>query len=95
MRRIWKAASGEPQKTATSRAGEADPQTDLDRLIELRGILRRAMDDAPPGAVSGLSREYRETCKQIAQMEGGDHADPAARALDTIAESIASFMHPA
>lgn len=69
-----------------------EPQTKHDRLIELRGILRRAMNDAPPQAISGLAREYRETMDEIDRMEGGSDGDPVSGALDSIAARIAAKM---
>lgn len=92
VRRVWKASGGAPRKKARSESARGEPGTDLERLEEARGLLRAAMRDAPPNVLAGLVREYRETCRCITQMEGGDHADPATRAVDAVLESIASRM---
>ncbi len=91
VQRIW-ASSEKPEKVRQEPATSDGPQTKLERLIELRGILRAAMNDAPPQAISGLAREYRETMEQIERMEGGDSDDPVSGALDSIAARIAAKM---
>ena len=52
-------------------------------------MLRAAMKDAPPNVLAGLAREYRETCRCITQMEGGDRGDPATNAVNALLDSIA------
>ena len=92
-RRIGQASSGVRQKDAPKRpAPEASKDTDLGRLVELRGILRAALNDAPPAAVAGLAREYRATIEQIERITGGDNDDPVGCALDSIAARIAAKM---
>ena len=71
------------------------PTSDLDRLVELRGILWRRLQDAPPNSLAGISREYREVCERITQMQGGEDGDPIADGLDAIADAIAKRMPPA
>ena len=93
VRRVWKASNPTPQKQAeTAPAPEADRETDLGRLVELRGILRASLNDAPPAAVAGLAREYRATIEQIERVTGGDKGDPVGGALDSIAARIAAKM---
>lgn len=89
--RIW-AESGKEKAVRREPAANPEPQTKLERLIELRGILRAAMNDAPPQAISGLAREYRETIDEINRMEGGNDGDPVSSALDSIAARIAAKM---
>ena len=89
--RIWK-EDGDAAETVTNSVTSSEPQTKLERLIELRGILRTAMNDAPPQAISSLAREYRETVEQIDRLEGGNDGDPVAGALDSIAARIAAKM---
>ena len=91
VQRIW-ASSGKPEKVRQEPVTTMEPLTQLDRLVELRGILRAALSDAPPQAISGLAREYRETMEQIERMEGGDSGDPINSALDSIAARIAAKM---
>lgn len=55
-----------------------EPETTAERLVELRGMLRAALNDAPPQAVAGLAREYRATIEEIDRLEGGDGGDPVA-----------------
>lgn len=95
VQRVW-ASDGPPeddaQRSGPESPGGAEPQTRAERLVELRGILRAAMNDAPPQAVAGLAREYRATMDEIERMEGGDGGDSVGRALDSIAERIAAKM---
>lgn len=92
VQRVW-AKDGAPGEVARPRGpAPPPPQSDLERLVELRGMLRAAMNDAPPQAISGLAREYRETMEQIARMEGGNDGDPVSGALDSIAARIAAKM---
>lgn len=91
VQRIWKQDGGTVEVTRNSCPAN-EPQTKLDRLIELRGMLRAAMNDAPPQAMSSLAREYRETMEQIDRLEGGSDGDPVSSALDSIAARIAAKM---
>ena len=93
VQRVW-AADG-PADKAERCHGTPDgmqPETTVERLTELRGILRAALNDAPPHAVAGLAREYRETIEELDRLEGGDGGDPIDCALDSIAERIAAKM---
>ena len=91
VQRIWK-QDGTTAEVTHRAYPTTEPQTKLERLIELRGILRAAMNDAPPQAMSSLAREYRETMEQIDRLEGGSDGDPVSSALDSIAARIASKM---
>lgn len=66
---------------------------DIERLRELRGVLRRALFEAPPGSVAGIAREYRATVEAIARAEGDD-GDGASSALDTLASAISAKLSP-
>ena len=89
--RIYAASKGE-EPVRQKPVANSEPQTKLDRLIELRGMLRAAMNDAPPQAMSSLAREYRETIEQIDRLEGGSDGDPVSSAFDSIAARIAAKM---
>jgi transposase-like protein len=91
VQRVW-AQEGRPPETTQKTYPTEEPQTKLERLVELRGMLRAAMNDAPPQAMSSLAREYRETMEQIDRMEGGGSGDPVDSALDSIAARIAAKM---
>lgn len=91
VQRIWKQDGGAAE-VAQNHYPTSEPKTKLDRLIELRGMLRAAMNDAPPQAMSSLAREYRETMEQIDRLEGGTDGDPVSSALDSIAARIAAKM---
>lgn len=91
VQRIWQQDGGSVEP-AQKNCSDSEPQTKLDRLIELRGMLRSAMSDAPPQAMSSLAREYRETLDQIDRMEGGSDGDATSQALDAIAARIAAKM---
>ena len=48
----------------------------LDRLIELRDILDAAISECDSKRdLAALSRQYRETLKEIEQIEGGEQAN--------------------
>lgn len=91
VRNIMKAEAKAEEQAQAAPA----PTSDLDRLIELRGILWRRLQDAPSNAVAGISREYREVCERITQMQGGEDGDPIADGLDAIADAIAKRLPPA
>ena len=91
VQRVW-AQEGPPPEATQKPYPTEEPQTKLERLVELRGMLRAAMNDAPPQAMSSLAREYRETMEQIDRMEGGGSGDPVDSALDSIAARIAAKM---
>ncbi len=96
--RVWSSRGGPrevPHNSAPSAPAEAAGPSTLGRLVELRGMLRAAMNDAPAAAMAGLSREYRAVIEEIERMEGGDRDDPTGKALDAIAERIAAKMPPA
>lgn len=60
------------------------------RLMELRGILRAAMDGASPSALAALSKEYRGV---MAELEGMDGAGAASsNPLADIAASLGRGM---
>lgn len=93
--RVWASREGQaevPQNGGPSESARDGDQTPLERLVELRGMLRSAMGNAPPAAMAGLSREYRAVIEDIERMGGGDRDDPTGRALDAIAERIAAKM---
>ena len=95
VQRVYGSAKGDaksPQIESHLTAKSGEPQSQLDRLKEARDSLRLAMLDAPPQAVAGIVREYRATIEEIDKLEGGGRDDPAARALDAIAESIAAKL---
>lgn len=94
VQRVWAKDGGRGGVTQNGYPTAPVPQSDLDRLVELRGMLRAAMNDAPPQAMSGLAREYRETMERISRMEGGNDGDPVSGALDSIAARIAAKMPP-
>ena len=71
--------------------GEGGDDRSLERLRELRDVLRRALFEAPPGSVAGIAREYRATVEAIARAEGDD-GDGASSALDTIASAISAKL---
>ena len=97
VQRVW-AADGAGAAGAQGACPDAsppgEPETTAERLVELRGMLRAALNDAPPQAVAGLAREYRATIEEIDRLEGGDGGDPVAGALDSIAARIAAKMPP-
>ena len=47
----------------------------LDRLVELRDDLKALMDKASSRAYPGLARQYRETLREIDEIEGGFDQD--------------------
>ena len=97
VQRVWAAdGAGAPgaQGACPGASPPDEPETTAERLVELRGMLRAALNDAPPQAVAGLAREYRATIEEIDRLEGGDGSDPVAGALDSIAARIAAKMPP-
>lgn len=57
----------------------------IDDLIELRGILRDALDEASVGVKAQLAAQYRATLAEIEEIEGASSA-PAGKgtALDEL-----------
>lgn len=97
VQRVWAAdgsGAADTQGACPGASARGEPETTAERLVELRGILRAALNDAPPQAVAGLAREYRATIEEIDRLEGGDGSDPVAGALDSIAARIAAKMPP-
>lgn len=97
VQRVWAAdgsGAADTQGACPGASPPDEPETTAERLVELRGILRAALNDAPPQAVAGLAREYRATIEEIDRLEGGDGCDPVAGALDSIAARIAAKMPP-
>lgn len=94
VQRVWAKDSGSfavTQESCPATPSGDGPQGRAERLTELRGILRAAMNDAPPQAIASLSREYRATIDELDRMEGGG-GDPIGDALDSIAARIAAKM---
>lgn len=85
----------EPAHEAPAEGGPGGKGGDraVERLRELRDMLRRALFEAPPGSVAGIAREYRATVEAIARAEGGD-GDGASSALDTLASAISAKLSP-
>lgn len=97
VQRVWTAdgaGAADAQGACPGASPPDEPETTAERLVELRGMLRAALNDAPPQAVAGLAREYRATIEEIDRLEGGDGSDPVAGALDSIAARIAAKMPP-
>ena len=97
VQRVWAAdgaGSADTQGACPDASPPDEPETTAERLVELRGMLRAALNDAPPQAVAGLAREYRATIEEIDRLEGGDGGDPVSGALDSIAARIAAKMPP-
>ena len=69
--------SGERRvREALERVGESPPAENeqLRRLYELRDMQYAALQDAGPRSLPPLSREYRETLRQIAELQAGPNA---------------------
>lgn len=69
------------------REPSAGRQDTLERLRELRELLRSSLVEAPTAMVASLSREYRATVDEIARLEeqdGGDGDD----VLDRLADAL-------
>ena len=69
--------SGERRvREALERVGESPPAENeqLRRLYELRDMQYAALQDAGPRSLPPLSREYRETLRQIAELQAGPDA---------------------
>lgn len=97
VQRVWAAdgaGAADAQGACPGASPPDEPETTAERLVELRGMLRAALNDAPPQAVAGLAREYRATIEEIDRLEGGYGGDPVAGALDSIAARIAAKMPP-
>lgn len=72
-------------------AADEDGPSALERLRELRDLLRRALFEAPPGSVAAIAREYRATVEAIEKAEGGD-GDGASSGLDALASAISAKL---
>ena len=69
--------SGERRvREALERVGESPPTENeqLRRLYELRDMQYAALREAGPRSLPPLSREYRETLRQIAELQAGPNA---------------------
>lgn len=73
-----------------SNAKRESPDGPLERLEELRDMLRAALGSAEPKEMPSLAREYRATMDAIEKFEGGGGDDAAA--FDALAASIAKRM---
>lgn len=84
-------------RAAVERIEEAGPSVENDqlrRLYQLRDMQYAALQEAGPRSLPPLSREYRETLRQIAELQstpdglaapdGGDVAGPMAELLAAI-----------
>lgn len=86
------AAQGPAQPVAAaSPPGERGGPSALERLRELRDLLRRALFEAPPGSVAAIAREYRATVEAIEKAEGGE-GDGASSGLDALASAISAKL---
>nr|DAK77973.1 MAG TPA: hypothetical protein [Caudoviricetes sp.] len=54
---------------------ERKQQNTIERLKELRNLLREQMLVADPRNISAISKEYRAAVTQIAELEGADATD--------------------
>lgn len=89
---LRESADGEAVSGSAGEPGTApEPQTAVERLRELRGMLLQAMKLAQPREMAALAREYRATVESVERMEGAC-ADEDADGLDALAESIAKRM---
>lgn len=88
-------AAQEPAQppAAAPAPADGDGPSALERLWELRDLLRRALFEAPPGSVAAIAREYRATVEAIEKAEGGE-GDGASSALDTLASAISAKLSP-
>jgi len=57
----------------------------IDDLIELRGILRKALDEASVGVKAQLAAQYRATLAEIEEIEG---AQPVAGGKGTAVDEV-------
>jgi hypothetical protein len=57
--------------------------TRLEKLKELEAVLHASMADCDAKSLSGIARQYRETLKEIEEIEGTEDND------DDIAEILA------
>ena len=55
--------------------------TRLEKLKELEGMLYGMMQKANTRAISSLARQYRETIREIEELEGNDSEDEIADIL--------------
>lgn len=55
--------------------------TRLEKLKELEGMLYQMMQKANSRAISSLARQYRETIREIEEIEGGESEDEIADIL--------------
>ena len=84
---------GSPSPRPHGAPADGDGPSALERLWELRDLLRRALFEAPPGSVAAIAREYRATVEAIEKAEGGE-GDGASSALDTLASAISAKLSP-
>lgn len=57
--------------------------TRLEKLKELEGMLYEMMQKANSRAISSLARQYRETIREIEEIEGGESEDEIADILNS------------
>ena len=49
--------------------------TRLKKLKDLERLLKQALDDSNPNSMPSLARQYRETIREIEELEGTDEKD--------------------
>lgn len=49
--------------------------TRLKKLKDLERLLKQALDDSNPNSMPSLAKQYRETIREIEELEGTDEKD--------------------
>lgn len=77
IKRLGLTAAGEGRQAAPAQPPEA-PSEAVDRLVRLKSlerVLARSMNEASPGALPAIAKEYRATLGEIASLEGADEPE--------------------